>query len=233
MPPLTGSVPNSHRLIAALGHSLTVGGVDLIAVFPSEKWDPEDRSLLVGARSVIVVGSSGQSLWKRFTAWAAEAPRARLVDDLHPLDRYVTTVLDRGDALLAQAGVRARRFEPTLACVPRLDFRRLAELSGLGSRSPIGMIIHPVYGPWWALRGAWIVERALAETPPLARPCDGCPAPCRATIPAGTEGTIAAATPAARGACVLSQHRYSDEQLDYHMRPDEGRRRLAAQFGIV
>lgn len=237
LPAPRSPVARSEALLSDLGRALAEGGLDIVAIFPASHWDeagpPFDcraAALLDGARSVIVAGSSGRTLWDRFTAWAAEAPRERLVEEAHPLDRFVAGVLDGAEAILATAGVRARRFEPTLRFQPRLDFRRLAELSGLGCPSPLGMLVHPVYGPWWALRGAWFVDGVLSATVPLARPCDGCPSPCRAAIPAGFEGTLAAATPAARAACVLATHRYSDEQLAYHARPDEGRLALAARL---
>ncbi|MSP63797.1 MAG: hypothetical protein EXR72_26320 [Myxococcales bacterium] len=224
-------------LLARLADAIHDGGIDLVAAFPSVAYDaagppPEltAGALLPGARSMIVVGSGGTHLWRRFTDWLAVDPKGRLLAEAHPLDHYVAGVLDRGSAVLADAGVRARRLEPTFLFQPRIDFRRLGALSGLGAPSPIGMVVHPVFGPWWALRGAWLCDRDLVPTPPLSRPCEGCPAPCRAAIPPGSEGTILAATLAARTACVLSAERYSDEQVAYHYTPDEGLRRLAARL---
>jgi epoxyqueuosine reductase QueG len=227
-------------LATRLARQLADGGLDLYAAFPASAWDAAgppaplaSQALLPGARTLVVAGSGGRALWERFTAWLAEAPRARLTDEAHPLDRYVATVLDGAAALFDGAGLRARRFEPTFLFEPRLDFRRLAELAGLGAPSPLGLLVHPVYGPWWGLRGAFLVAGALPATAPASIhgiPCNGCPAPCRAAIPAGTEGTIAAATVAAREACVLGAHRYSDEQIAYHYRPDEGRAQLLGRF---
>jgi hypothetical protein len=225
------------EIAAALSRVLTDGGLDLLAVIPSAAWDaagppPSLRadSLQPGARSIVLAGSGGRLLWERFTAWLAVDPGARLARELHPLDRYVATVLDGADAIFAAAGIAARRLEPTFLFEPRVDFRRLAELAGLGGPSPLGMIVHPTFGPWWGLRGAWIVAADLPATAALPRPCDGCPAPCKRAIPAGAEGTIAAATRAAREACVIDAHRYRDEQLDYHYRPEEGRARLLARL---
>src|SRR5262249_19620752 len=112
-----------------------------------------------------------------------------------------------------------------------LDFRRLAELAHLGSPSPIGMLIHPLHGPWWAARGAWLIDQSLGELHPLdGAPCRGCAAPCRAAIPAGTEGTLAAATRGARDACTLEGSRYGEEQLDYHDGGEAARLRLAERL---
>ncbi len=219
-------------LVRSLGAALVDGGLNVIASADAAGW-PGAGALLDGARSVIVVGSGGRALWSRFRAWSDEAPRARLLDEAHPLDRYVGTVLDRGDALLAAAGVRARRFEPTVVFEPRVDFRRLATLAGLGASSPLGIVVHPVFGPWWALRGAWLIDRALPPTPPLVLPCEGCAsAPCRAAIPDGTEGTILAAIFPARAACRIQEHRYTDEQIAWHLDFQAARRRLAALHGV-
>ncbi len=209
---------------------LAAGGLDVVAVADAAPLAAHLAPLHPAARAVIVVGSGGRALWERFTAWAAADFARRFRDEPHPLDRYVAGVLDGGDAILARAGVSARRLEPTVLFAPRVDFRRLAAAARLGGDAPLGMVVHPVYGPWWALRGAWLVDRALAPTPPLADPCRGCPAPCRAAIAPGAEGTIWAATREARLACVLQAHRYLDEQLAYHYRPDEGRALVAARL---
>ncbi len=186
--------------------------------------------LLPGARSVLVVGSSGRRLWERFTAWLAADPSERLLGEPNPLDRYVATLLDEGSALLEAAGVRARRFEPTLQARPQLDFRRIAELAGLGSPSPIGLIVHPTHGPWWATRGAWLVDGEIDPTPPVSGPCPTCSAPCVRDLPAGAAFTLLAATRAAREACPLTADRYTDEQLDYHYAPIDDRARLLARY---
>jgi len=217
--------PILSRIAGAVGD----GGLNLVAAFAASRWEGAG-ALLDGARSVIVVASGGRALWARFTEWVAEAPRERFADEPHPLERYVRGLLERAERVLVEEGGRARRLEPTFLFQPRVDFRRLAELAGLGAPSPIGMAVHPIFGPWWALRGAWVVDRAIEETAALARPCEGCMAPCRAAIPPGTEGTIAAATRVARLACVLGESRYSDEQLLYHYEPAAGRERVLARI---
>ena len=45
-------------------------------------------------------------------------------------------------------------------------------------------------------------------------------------IPPGAEGTIYAATRAAREACLVDQDRYTEEQLTYHYQRETGRQRL-------
>ncbi len=214
-------------LVAELQRQLGEGGINLIASFPSAIYDAAGppvgysaNDLLPGAQSWIVVGSGGRRLWEAFQGWLSETPTRRLERELHPLDRYVARLLDTGDALFEEAGLDVRRFEPTIVFQPRIDFRHLAVLAGFGSSSPIGMVVHPEFGPWWALRGAWLVDAAIDPTSLAGQPCEGCPAPCRSVIAPGTEGTLAAATRAAREACPISAHRYTGEQLDYHYAPD-------------
>src|SRR5262249_25621781 len=77
----------------------------------------------------------------------------------------------------ARAGVSFVRFEAAFHAPTRVNFVALAELVGLGSPGPFGLLIHGAQGPWWALRGAWLVGADVQ--PPLAHasPCSGCPAP--------------------------------------------------------
>jgi epoxyqueuosine reductase QueG len=221
-------------IVERVAAALDAGGLNLLACFAVRDWDAAGppvelraEALLPGARSLLVAGSGGRALWRHFTEALAVDPRAA---EPHPLDRYVRGVLARAEAILDEAGLAHRRFEPTFAFQPRLDFRRLAALAGLGSPSPIGLIVHPEFGPWWALRAAWLIAAELPATPPCARPCDGCPAPCRAALAPGVEGTIWAATREARLACRLDGARYDDEQLTYHYDP-QGRARLLARLG--
>ena len=123
----------------------------------------------------------GRKRWSRSLGGAPErvggADPSRWANP-HPLDTYVGELLDRADQALALARIGSRRFVPNVGASPALDFRALGELAGLGSMGPFGLLIHPEHGPWWALRGAWLVD--VAVDPPLSHslPCAGCPAPC-------------------------------------------------------
>lgn len=194
-------------------------GIELAASCDIEVYDaraPEpfrSGGLLPGARGLVVVGSAGPSLWRQFRAHM-DTDLARW-DEAHPLDRFVSSILARADAALARDGVRFRRFEAAFHAMPRLDFVALARLVGLGTPGPFGMLIHPVYGAWWALRGAWIVDSDV--DPPLDHhpPCADCPAPCVGGW--SKAHGIAQATPDARRRCVVGQDaRYDDDQIAYH-----------------
>jgi hypothetical protein len=134
-------------------------------------------------RGVVVVGNGGAAFWHAFRA-AVPAPAA---DDRDPLDRFTRTVVD--DATRDLAGARRHfPFDPRPAA---LDFQTLGELAGLGRPSLVGVLVHPEFGPWIALRAAVVVPDDVVAP----RPADGfdpCPTcverPCIAACPAGAVG---------------------------------------------
>ncbi len=111
--------------------------------------------------------------------------------------------------------MRFQRFEAALHAPVRVDFVALASLVGLGRPGPFGLLIHPEHGPWWALRGAWLVDAEVDPPREAAPACAGCAAPCVG----GWEnaGSIARATTDARARCVVGPaSRYDDDQMAYH-----------------
>ena len=128
----------------------------------------------------------------------------------------------------------------------------------MGGPGPLGLQIHPVFGPWWAYRGCVAlalppVRRADADadadadgvadadadadagvTSGLFDGCAGCAAPCVAACPAGAVRLVGFSVadcharrlvaPACQLSCVARircvrgpEHRYTDEQLAFHM----------------
>src|SRR6185437_16285740 len=100
---------------------------------------------------------------------------------------------------------------------------------------PLGLQIHPRFGPWWAYRGLIVLDRPLPPAPPPGDGCAGCPAPCVAACPAGAVGRAGFAVAAcharrlvaepcrlscdARLACVRGpEHRYREVELAFHIR---------------
>ncbi len=198
------------ELLERLGARLRPVGMDLIGVTSATAWDEhapkhlQAEVLLPGARSAIVVGSAGRGLWETFRAAAPH-------EGEHPLDEFVTRALI--DAEREFEGVRARRFEASFTFEPRIDFRTLGRRAGLGDVGPFGLLIHPSHGPWFGLRGAWLIDRELPVAA-LSTPCRGCVAPC-----VGREGqtTLDRSTAAMRLRCPLGiASRYGDEQIAYH-----------------
>ena len=134
------------------------------------------------ARGIVVVGNGGGAFWAAFRA-AVPHP----VDPAdHPLDGFTRAVVEAA----------ARDFETVGTVFPfdardALDFRLLAELAGLGRPSLLGVLVHPEFGPWIALRAALLVPDAVRAP----RPADGfdpCPScverPCITACPVGAVG---------------------------------------------
>jgi len=198
------------ELVERIAARLRPYGIDLIGTTSASAWDASAPAalhaerLLPGARSVIVVGSAGRALWEAFRAAAPH-------DGDHPLDTFVARAL--ADAERAFGEVAARRFEASFMFEPRVDFRALGRLAGFGDVGPFGLLIHPLHGPWFGLRGAWLVDRELASSTTTS-PCAGCAAPC-----VGDRGStsLAQSTAEMRLRCPLGEaSRYGDEQLAYH-----------------
>ena len=196
-------------------------------------------SLLPGAASALVVGSGGPVFFDGF-ARAGEASDGRP----HPLDRYTRGIVEEAAAAalgpLGAAHVEhfpfvrsdvSARGAPTATVIP---FQRLGRAAGLGAPGPLGLQIHPVYGPWWAYRALIVLDVALPPGPAPGDACAGCPAPCVEACPAAAvqrSGFVIAAcharrlvdepcrlSCAARIACVRGpEHRYDAAELAFHM----------------
>ena len=155
--------------------ALEAGGFGLAAPLPVSPYDalvPEPwraSALLPGARAVLIVANAGRSLWPRFRA----SPEAALATD--PLDTYTRRVFR--DAVAGENAAFAlyqdRRDGLYLPLVA------LGERAGLGVPGRVGVLLHPVYGPWLSLRGVIYLatEQGFREPEPFD-PCTGCPAPC-------------------------------------------------------
>jgi len=208
-------VENATRIVR---EGLAGTGVQLVGSCGVDVYDaraPEgyrSSKLMPGARGLVVVGSAGPVLWRAFRAHMDE--RRERWNAVHPLDTFVASILARGDDALSQENIRFRRFEPTFHAALRLDFVAMAQLVGLGSPGPFGLLIHSEHGAWWALRGAWLVDAEVDAPLEHRAPCVGCPAPCIGGWQ--NAGTIVRATPDARARCVVGQSsRYDDDQVAY------------------
>jgi hypothetical protein len=190
------------------------------------------EGLLLEARAALIVGSGGPAFFDRFAREATE----RLDGQPNPLDRFTRAVVERAArAALEPLGVAyAVRFPFLAGAGPHIPFQRLGRAAGLGPPGPLGLQIHPTYGPWWAYRALVAVDTPLPAIAPPGDACAGCPAPCVAACPADAvqlSGFVIpscharrrAAEPcrrscAARIACVRGpEHRYTVEELAFHM----------------
>lgn len=185
------------------------------------------------AASVVLVGHAGSSFWPAFTVWREARADGGGAD---PLDSWSKSVISP----LAQA-LGATAYYPSEK--PYQPFQRWAMAAEGLTASPLGILIHPVYGLWHGYRGALgfaeVLEdgrTAVESRDPCSdcreKPCiSHCPADalatgsfdvglCRACLgsPAGQGGCMTAGC-AARSACpVGAGYRYRDEQVRFHMR---------------
>lgn len=181
--------------------------------------------------TVILLGFTGGAQWSVFRK-SAEAG-----DGLpHPLDRWSR----RSIGLLARE-LGAHDFYPSGSPPGPLPFQRLARRCEPVHPSPIGLLIHPVFGLWHAYRGGLMLAQRL-DLPTMRRspsPCESCRSkPCLSTCPVrafkpGSFDIAACAahvsSPAgneclsggclARRACpVGAEFRYPLDQAEFHMR---------------
>jgi len=138
--------------------------------------DDERVGLLTEARTLLLFGFVGAAQWPAFTA-SPEAQDGKR----HPLDRWSRRVLT---ALGAQyAATPLIPFEGP----PYWPFQAWARRAEPVFPSPLGMLIHPLYGLSHSYRGAlaFASEIALSAITTLVSPCESCVAkPCLSACPA-------------------------------------------------
>lgn len=152
-------------------------------------------ALLAGSPRAILVGNT-RAAWPAFVAAAA-------VDaDPDPIDRFVERTFP--GALYAHRP-------------PYLPFQRIAVAAGLGTLSPTQLVIHPRFGPWFALRAIVFEPGPPPPVPPPAPPICTCTAACTDAFATASTATDPFAWIAVREACTHGRaHRYSDLQIRYH-----------------
>jgi hypothetical protein len=193
--------------------------------------------LHAGGKSALLVGSAGRVFFERFLAATGGADGRS-----SPLDRFtraavegaVKAVLDDAGDQGAEAEAGYRIFFPFVDSQPALPFQRLGQAAGLGPPGPLGIQIHPRFGPWWAYRALIVLGTALPDEPAPGDGCAGCDAPCVAACPAhavAVTGFVFASCRAhrledpachfacaARSRCIRGpEHAYGARQLAFHM----------------
>jgi hypothetical protein len=233
-------------VLTALERALDAWGLNVVVPLARPAFDaacaPVSKltldGLLAGAEAAAIVGSGGPRFFERFSSGSPEGSDGAP----NPLDRFTARIAAQAatDAL-APLGVAHAIYFPFDGAEPLIPFQRLGRAAGLGGPGPLGLQIHPIFGPWWAYRALIIVDRALPTRPSIGDGCAGCDAPCVAACPAQavarTGFAVAAcharrlaAEPcrlscAARIACVRGpEHRYTDRQLAFHMAASMPRR---------
>lgn len=161
---------------------------------------------LAGAERLGILVGNTRALWPVFTAAMRDPALAREQD---PLERYTERAIESAfpDARIYYGH---RRYGDAF-----LPMQRLAVATGLGALAPTHLVIHPVYGPWFALRAVIVVDGEPPACATIVQPCR-CEAACLdAVVAARATGTWRAWL-AVRDSCSLRAHRYSDDQIRYH-----------------
>lgn len=228
-----------------LDPGLEAAGFNVAGVLTPARYDalvpPAWRcaALLPRARAVVVLGCGGRAFGRALRAAlpVAHAGGPLPLTPPDPVERFSEQVVGAAASALRAAGCDARAaFSWQRRGGDFADFVALARACGCGAPSRLGLLLHPEYGPWLALRALLLSAQPLAPTPPLAgSPCDGCAAPCavachgRALPPAGFDAAACARTRLrdprcalrcdARRACVVGPtHAYDAELEAHHMR---------------
>jgi hypothetical protein len=193
-------------VVAALVSRLGCVGLDLIGATSVAAYDAhvDARRRLAdrdpAARGIVVVGNGGAALWRAFRAATPDLERA----GRDSLDRFTRAAVEAAARDLG--GARCHfPFDPAATA---LDFQVLGELAGLGRRSLVGVLVHPEYGPWIALRAAVLVPWAVMAPRPADGfdPCPGCiERPCIPACPVGAVG------PDGWNVAACAAHRLADE----------------------
>jgi len=185
---------------------LSAAGFDLVHAFDAHaiaKAESGWAQLADGPRLGLLIGNT-RALWPAFMA-----ARASLAGEPHPLQAYTERTLARVFPA-ARIAYSHARYDGAF-----LPFQRLAIATGLGALAPSHLVIHPIYGPWFALRAAVAIEGDPPARTPIAVPC-ACEAGCRTALERAQADGTWQAWAGVREACSLRSHRYSDEQIAYH-----------------
>jgi len=171
---------------------LEAAGLDALGALAPDRYDalvPDGWRIAVqlpGAAVALVIGSGGHRLARKALAAGGRDPVERLTSIA--VARCVDALRAEGRAARALHAFERRDAtgEPSSGAGAFADFVALGREAGLGAPSRLRVLVHPVYGPWLAIRSVVLTTAPVEPTPPLAgfAPCDGCPAPCQAACPA-------------------------------------------------
>jgi cyanocobalamin reductase (cyanide-eliminating) / alkylcobalamin dealkylase len=218
--------------IAALRTACSSAGLDIVHPFRVDRvnasLDPPSRLSDWGRPDALglVIGNT-RHLWPVFIDILRKNPE--LLESDHPLDTYIEGALTK--ALAETVSCRyaiSWAHHTTPAAVP---VQRIAQASGLAHLSPSHLSIHPVHGPWMALRAVVVVDAqgSAGEASAAYDPCTPCSKPCldalQRALEHGESGGAALrhweSWAVVRQVCPEGVHaRYDEEQLRYHYAKD-------------
>ena len=191
--------------------ALAAAGFDLVLRFDARAVAREVGFALLDDpdRAVGVLIGNTRALWPPFVAARAADPALDASPD--PLDRYTEQSIGR---VADRAFYVHRRYAGGF-----VPMQRIAVAAGLGTLSKTHFVIHPVFGPWFALRAIALVDGTPPPRQIAPRACS-CDARCEGALAAALSSTgpdRSVAWLAVRDACPVGrEHRYSDAQIEHH-----------------
>ncbi len=213
-----------------LALSLRAYGLFIIGVLnPDKCQDPPVPTMSTGdtPAALILIANAGPIFWDRF--------QAERQDEADPMDAWTRRILTPIAA--------AFNMDPLFPFdgPPFLPFHSWGYAAGAFHPSPNIPAIHPVFGSWFGLRGAFLSPHPHPHSygAPAENPCDSCTTgscfetclgsalthegydikSCLAHIAGDDKGLCLSYGCRARRACPIGQdYIYSPEQAEFHMR---------------
>jgi hypothetical protein len=154
-------------------------------------------ALLHDARGALLVGDGGADFFARFQEAARETGLPFEAEN--PLDDFTRRRVQAAvEDVLRPNDVAFGLFFPFGVGSRPLPFQRLGQAAGLPAPGPLGVQVHPVFGPWWAYRALVVVALPIDADASLAPSCAGCDQPCVRACPThGADRTESARSGAA------------------------------------
>lgn len=226
---------DSEQILDQLRKHFLDSGFNLTLPIKTSDYESETESILPESRSIILVGFGGNKFWETFQNFLQSNPEFK-TNNVNLIDNYSVLKLEQAANILDKNKVSYKLAYPFGENALDLNFLRLGELGGAGVPSLLGILLHPVYGPWISLRGAIITDMDLDNfVKPLSdfSPCPSCDKPCISACPINTislsgwdwescmrfrlEDPTCSSSCASRRACPYGkEEQYSEEQLNYH-----------------
>ena len=209
-------------------------GLNLQAVFDLSKLPKELHDSLAATvpafscyRRLLLFGHGGRRMWEAMQA-------SGFSGEIDPIDSFSLNIVQRW----LSEGYPEATFEMLYPAAERLvPLQQLGALAGWHHASPFRIGINREWGSWFAYRVALLIDVELPVSKPevWGSPCDDCAAkPCIAACPAGAvidennmlsrcvefrleQESACLRQCLSRLACpVAKEHRYLQEQIDYH-----------------
>ena len=138
---------------------------------------PHGETCVVAGKAALLIGNAGPAMWQAF------CDSVEYESDLaDPMDRWTARMMHSALGQMENDAVALFPFGAQVWPFQRFAARAL----GIGS-SPLGILIHPRFGLWHALRAAVVFPEVEIQPRPVRKsiqPCDSCvEKPCLSACP--------------------------------------------------